>query len=263
MSSVGLEGLLVRPLIFQLGDLPLMHAALGLRILIFSFSTRTSNHYKSPISVQWMVRNADLEAGVFHYMHIFLFLASLLFVQEGSSLKSKLYTVLGASKNNSCACSQSWEGCSLGSLWHGTAAWRVVESRDCGRCCEDMPEHRKWLFQVSITRGHQVQREGAPPGVYHRAIEYRGGVLCGSTAFALKGRLLLRGHLGAQADSFFLWSTHSMVHRNCPAAASKDWSTGHSKEAVHKVSMGTNHLVCDSSRACQNAKEAPRTSSLR
>eukprot|EP00983_Pelagomonas_calceolata_P057453 1145070-Pelagomonas_calceolata.AAC.1 len=31
VSSVGLEGLLVRPLTFQLGDLPLIHAAFGLR----------------------------------------------------------------------------------------------------------------------------------------------------------------------------------------------------------------------------------------
>eukprot|EP00983_Pelagomonas_calceolata_P001971 66438-Pelagomonas_calceolata.AAC.1 len=35
VSSVGLEGLLVRPLAFQLGDLPLMHAAFCLRRLFF------------------------------------------------------------------------------------------------------------------------------------------------------------------------------------------------------------------------------------
>eukprot|EP00983_Pelagomonas_calceolata_P068056 1149747-Pelagomonas_calceolata.AAC.3 len=36
VSSISLEGLLVRPLAFQLGDLPLMHAALGLRRHFFS-----------------------------------------------------------------------------------------------------------------------------------------------------------------------------------------------------------------------------------
>eukprot|EP00983_Pelagomonas_calceolata_P025246 792750-Pelagomonas_calceolata.AAC.1 len=38
VPSVGLESLLVRPLTFQLGDLPLMHAAFGLRRLSFSLS---------------------------------------------------------------------------------------------------------------------------------------------------------------------------------------------------------------------------------
>eukprot|EP00983_Pelagomonas_calceolata_P049753 1141653-Pelagomonas_calceolata.AAC.3 len=37
VSSVGLEGLLVRPLAFQLGGLPLMHATFGLRRPYFSF----------------------------------------------------------------------------------------------------------------------------------------------------------------------------------------------------------------------------------